>query len=208
MVETQRSQHVLADAVTVIHPKSWASAVLGDGVELQLGRLHEVLGEARDVFACLAAAKLTGPVIWIRHASSVASLTPTGLQDFINPSRIITVACLNRQEVLWSGEQSLRTKGADLVVIDIDDGPDLRESRRLQIAAEETGALGVALIGRTASSSAAQTRWVCNADPSEGGQWLWKRVKDKNGRIGAWRVHWSRGSNASGFIHLAAAAAA
>ena len=176
---------------------------IADRFEMVLGRLHEVAGDAADGFAIALAAQLPGPVIWIGPARSVGSLAPTGLQKFIDPARLLLVAAATRAEILWAAEEALRRPGASCVIFELERGPDLRESRRLQIAAEQGSGLGLALISGQPQASAAQTRWICEA--SEDGSWLWRLVKDKGGKTGAWWVDYRESDDGPGALHLAAA---
>ena len=176
---------------------------IADRFEMVRGRLHEAAGDAADAFATIMAAQLPGPVIWIAPARGVGSLAPTGLQKFIDPARFVLVAGTTRVEILWAAEEALRRPGASCVIFELDGGPDLRESRRLQIAAERGGGLGLALISGQPQASAAQTRWLCEA--SEDGSWLWHLVKDKGGKTGAWRVDYRENEHGPGALHLAAA---
>ena len=175
---------------------------IADRFEMVLGRLHEAAGDAADAFAAIIAAQLPGPVIWIARARGVGSLAPTGLQKFIDPARFVLVAGTTRTELLWAAEEALRRPGASCVIFELDRGPDLRESRRLQIAVEEGGGLGLALISGQSQASAAQTRWFCEA--SDDGSWIWRLVKDKGGRTGAWRVEYRGSDHGPGALHLAA----
>ena len=172
------------------------------------------MGDAADMFVIAAAAETAGPVVWIGRREDALSLAPTGLQDFLDPALITLALCVSRQEILWAAEQSLRLLKNGSVIVELDDGPDLKESRRLQIAAEEGGALGVILIRGRAQTSAAQTRWFCEALAEENAQWVWRLTKNKTGEICAWRVGWRSGpgdgeaDGAPGIILMAAAAAA
>lgn len=188
------------------------------GVVLQTRRVHEVCGMAADTFAVMMAARLDGPLVWIGHEKQVSSLAPTALQDFLDPARMITVACQTRKETLWAAEQALRCGGAPGalvgVIIELNMGPDLTESRRLQLAAEAGRSLGLVLIGKAAQSSAAQTRWHCEALP-DAGKWRWALQKNKSGPVGIWDVSWradaQKGGEAngpSGDVHMVAAPAA
>lgn len=175
-------------------------------VGLARGRVHEVLGEGADIFALAAAAAATGPVLWIGLKRDVESLAPTGLQRFIDPGRLILVSGGDRGELLWAAETALRARSAPGVVLELRDGPDLKESRRLQIAAEESGAIGLILVQGRARTSAAETRWRCDA--VTGGMWDWVCTKSKRGRPGAWRASWRGKTHAPDLVALAAAASA
>ena len=186
--------------------KNHGIVTIADRFEMVLGRLHEAVGGAADTFATALAAQLPGPVIWIGRARSVGSLAPTGLQKFVDPARLLLVTAATRVEILWAAEEALRRPGAFCVIFDLERGPDLRESRRLQIAAEQGGGLGLALISGQPQASAAQTRWFCES--SDDGSWLWRLVKDKGGKTGAWRVEYRESEHGPGALHLAVATSA
>lgn len=186
---------------------------LSEPVRLAKGRVHEAMGDSADMFAVLTASRLSGPIIWIGLAREIGSLAPTALQDFIDPARIILTEGVSRSEVLWAAEQALRATCAQCVVIELSSGPNLRESRRLQIAAEEGGGIGIILIHGRAHTSACETRWQCEASNAGENAWVWSLTKNRKGELGAWRVHWansetSGGAYEAGVIHLAAATAA
>lgn len=195
-------------ALDITSHKKHGDLALGDGICLGKGRAHEVMGDAAEMFAILAASRLSGPVIWIGLSSDVGSLSLTALQGFLDPARVILVTGVSRMEILWAAGQSLRMKGASCVVVELRDGPDLRESRRLQIAAEESGCLGIILIHGRAYTSAAETRWLCEASSAGDASWFWRQTKNKQGQLSAWRVEWIGKENAPDTIHMAAATAA
>jgi len=190
---------------------------LSDTLSLERGRVHEVMGAARDSFAVTLGAKLSGPIVWIGRGRDIGSLTPNALRAFIDPRRIVLTEGTTRKEILWAAEQVLRSKAADLVVIQLALGPDLTESRRLQLAAEQNGAaggiVGLVLIEKRAQSSAAQTRWTCEtltvSEKDCSHHWLWEITKNKSGPVGRWRVRWTGDIyGTSGDVHMVAASAA
>ena len=188
---------------------------LADPIHLTKGRVHEVMGDSADMFAVLTAAKLKGPVIWIGLSRDINSLAPTALQGFIDPARIILTEGISRGEVLWAAEQSLRAACAHCVIIELNHGPSLRESRRLQIAAEEGGGVGLILIHGRVHTSACETRWHCAARHQGPHSWIWSLTKNRKGELGQWAVNWrpsmndnGGGTYEAGVIHLAATTAA
>lgn len=189
----------------------YKNLALANGISLTLGRIHETVGEARDMFAVLAAAGTEGPVFWIGRSSDVRSIAPMGLEQFLDPSRLVLVEGVTRTEVLWAAEQALRSRSAATVVIELGSGPDLLESRRLQIAAEEGGGLGIVLIAGQAQTSAAHSRWVCMPAGRPDALWRWQSIKNKTGSLGAWQLTLDRPdgghADATGVIRLAAAPA-
>jgi len=186
---------------------------LSGPVRLAKGRVHEVSGDSADMFAVLAASKLQGPIIWIGLSRDIGSLAPTALQDFIDPARVILTEGISRSEVLWAAEQALRASCAECVVIELSNGPNLRESRRLQLAAEEGGGIGLILIHGRANTSACETRWQCKASNIGENVWVWSLTKNRKGELGTWQVRWvlpqhSGGAYEAGVIHLVAETAA
>ena len=155
--------------------------------------------------------RLTGPIVWIGRRRDVGTITPTALKSFIDPTRIVLTEGMNRKELLWAAEQVLRSKGAALTIIQLSLGPDLKESRRLQLAAEQGRGLGLILIEKRAQSSAAQTRWICEPmlslnvaanDADLSGQWLWEIIKNKSGPVGRYAVKWIGGTDATHNVHM------
>lgn len=197
-------------------PRTKDALRLCDGAALQHGRVHEIMGNASDAFACMIGGLTNGPVIWIGRRHDVTSLSPIALANFFDPARLILTEGSSRDELLWAGEQAMRAKGGGLVICQTDVGPDLKESRRLQLAAEQGGAIGLVLVARAAQSSAAQTRWRCEATVACNNpyhdEWVFSLIKNKNGQTGEWRASWRadelRGEDAQGALHMAAVAAA
>ena len=141
------------------------------------GRAHEVCGAAADAFAAFQAGLRGGPLIWIlpppRSGWPAAGLErpdPYGLARFLDPGRLILVETRADEQVFWAMEEALRSAAAPCVIARTPArGPlaaaDLTRGRRLQLAAEASGALGLLLLGGAAEesaaprSSAAETRW-------------------------------------------------
>ncbi len=187
--------------------------ILGNQVRLASGRVHEVTGCSADAFIASVISQMSGKVVWIGRAKEIYSLCPQALQTFFCPSRLLTIEAISRQEILWAAEQALRSKGIGCVVVEISQGPNLKESRRLQLSAEQGKTLGLIKIGKTAQSSAAQTRWLCT--PLEATSlaandhiWQWEMIKNKNGQTGRWQVEWRQNANDTCDVHMVSAATA
>lgn len=180
------------------------------GVSLARGRIHEITGLSVDGFAASVISQTHGPLIWVGRKRDVYSVCPLAAQSYFNPARLVTTECTTRKEILWAGEQALRSKGANCVVMQLCQGPNLRESRRLQLAAEEGQTLGLILIEKTAQSSACETRWQCNPIASEhvanDTMWEWALIKNKSGIPGVWRVSWKEDAHATGHVVVVPAA--
>lgn len=185
---------------------------LSDELCLEPGWMHEVTGKAGESLALAIAARLSGPIVWIGRRRDVATLAPTTLRRFIDPSRIVLTECTNRKETLWAAEQVLSSKGAPLTIIQLAMGPNLKESRRLQLACEQGGGMGLILIERAAQSSAARTRWACHPIPANDALstpcWQWEMTKNKMGTLGRWSVRWEGGDGTTHNVHISACSAA
>jgi protein ImuA len=143
---------------------------------LALGAVHEVYGGGADLihgaaaagFAAGILARTIGPVIWVvSHKDLFApALATVGL----DPDRVIYVEAGDSQTVLLAIEEALRHVGLAGVVGEVSGKVGLSASRRLQSAAEGSGALGLLLrrprrLGQddTDDPTAARTRWRVTA---------------------------------------------
>ena len=146
------------------------------------------MGPSSAALALALASQTQGKILWIGEPRHARALRAQSCEAFARADRFILIQTASRAETLWAGEEALRCKGAELVVLQVALGPDLFESRRLQIAAQVGGTLGIILIGQRAQSSAAQSRWACHPSPQEGTDWVWHSTKNRRGCSGAWRV--------------------
>ena len=201
-----------------LHPLRAAGALplaqnvlaVGGRVALRKGRIHEVMGPGADLFAAIAAAEQEQNTLWIGLHRDLTSLCPTGLQAYLNVEYLILVEAVSRGELLWAADQALRAEGGFCVILEMADMLSLKESRRLQLAAEQGGGLGLILLRGGASTSAAQTRWDCTPVHADQPAWDWTCIKGKNGEAGTWHVTHARqdegGQNAKDTLHMAPAA--
>ncbi len=149
------------------------------GCGLALGALHEVAGggdgathgAAAALFAAGIAARTNGKVLW---CVTQADLFAPGLaQAGLRPSRVIYVEAGDETSVLACFEEGLRHGGLGTVVAEVS-RLSMTASRRLRLAAESSGTLGLAVRRwqRQAEATdfgqptAAATRWRVSALPS------------------------------------------
>ena len=147
---------------------------------LRLGAVHEVqaagpdteTGAAPALFAAGALARRPGPVLWISRDDGVGGVFAHGLaQAGLDPRRVVFVDA--GRAALPVMEDALRHPGLAGVVCELEGKLGLTASRRLQLAAEGSEALGF-LLRRSrrfddpvlAQPSAAVTRWRIGAAPS------------------------------------------
>lgn len=159
---------------------------------LRRGRVHEVYGPGAIGFAAMAAA---GASLWIRESWQDDTLTPQGLLPFLDPARLLLAHAKDQTDALVVAEEALKDGVLPFVVVEISRPLNLREGRRLQLAAREGGTTGLCLIPEGMGSNAAETRWHVMPvfDPQSGDStlMLWDIKKNKSGTCGAWNVRWN-----------------
>jgi hypothetical protein len=120
------------------------------GGGLARGALHEIAGggngtidgAAAGLFAAGIAARTKGKVLWAITRPDL--FAPALAQVDLAPDRVIYVEAGNDKTVLACIEEGLRHGGLGAVVGDIA-RLDMTALRRLQLCAEETGTIGIAL---------------------------------------------------------------
>jgi protein ImuA len=149
------------------------------GGGLALGALHEIAGggngaidgAAAALFAAGIAARTKGKILWVITRPDL--FAPALAQAGLAPDRVIYVEAGNDKTVLACVEEGLRHGGLGAVVGEVA-RLDMTASRRLQLCAEETGTIGIALRRwrrQTEASdfglpTASMTRWRISLMPS------------------------------------------
>ncbi|ARM88184.1 inducible mutagenesis protein ImuA [Rhizobium sp. CIAT894] len=149
------------------------------GGGLMLGALHEIAGggngavdgAAAALFAAGVAARTKGKVLWVITRPDL--FAPALAQAGLAPDRVIYVEAGNDKTVLACIEEGLRHGGLGAVVGEVA-RLDMTASRRLQLCAEGSGTIGIALRRwrrQTEASdfgqpTAAATRWRVSVMPS------------------------------------------
>lgn len=161
---------------------------------LRAGRVHEVCGPASTGFAAIAAAVAGAPVLWVQEAWLADMLTPAGLMPFVEPASLLLARTQNQTDTLAVAEEALKDGSLPLVVLEMTRPLNLREGRRLQLAAGAGGATGLCLIPEGMGSNAAETRWraapIFDAARGDSTLMRWEIIKNKSGTVGAWNVCW------------------
>ncbi len=144
------------------------AALPGGG--LASGAVHEVTGSAAGGFASVLAGRTDGPVLWCVMARSGADLYGPGLAAFgLDTDRLVIARCTTAEDMLWAMEEGLRDPGLAAVVGEPDRAVALTASRRLQLAAETGGGIGLVLrrgAGKgDLSPSAVFSRWRADSAP-------------------------------------------
>ncbi|MBR0648224.1 hypothetical protein GXW78_00990 [Roseomonas terrae] len=165
--------------------------------------LHEVLAAepgAAGGFAAMVLARAGGTVLWIAPEPDA---WPPGLARFgLTPDRLVLVKAPREQDALWAMEETLRCPAVGAALL-VTGELDLTAARRLQLAAEAGGVLGLLLRPDAdgAAPTAALTRWRIGAAPSESPSrhelgdpaWSLDLLRCRGGRGGTWRATWHEG---------------
>jgi protein ImuA len=182
------------------------------GGGLACGALHEAMGAGPDTEHAAAAtllvagmlARLPGPVLWVLRQ---ADLFAPGLAGVgLHPDRVIFAEA--GKDVLPAMEEGLRHGGLAAVVGEVVGRLTLAASRRLQLAAEQTGILAVVLRRSQGfddpaliEPTAATTRWRVASLPSPPvlphapatpglgrARWRLELLRCRGGEPGSWTV--------------------
>lgn len=173
-----------------------------------VGAVHEMLHTGDEAFSAtcgfLAAvlSKLAGnngACLWVGGA---VNIFPPALAAFgIAPERMIFVTPKKDKELLWIMEEALKCEGLTAVVGQITN-IDLKASRRLQLAVEQSRVTGFIIRNDTGRLSpiACVARWkitplASNSElPGVGfARWKAQLQKVRNGKPGTWDVEWNAG---------------
>lgn len=146
---------------------------------LKLGALHEVAGggngalhgAAAALFTAGILARTSGKILWCMKQKDL--FAPGLAQAGLTPDRVIYVEAGDEKALLACMEEGLRHGGVTGVVGEIGK-LSMVSSRRLQLAAESTGAIAIAIrrwwrmadAAGFGQPTAARTRWRVTALPS------------------------------------------
>lgn len=140
-----------------------------------------------------------GACLWIGLSANVY---PIALKSFgIEPDRIIFVRLSKDKDVLWVMEEALKCAGLAAVVGELS-AIDFKQSRRLQLAVEQSKVTGFILRNKSdkLGSTACAARWQIKPLLSEAidglpglgyPRWGIELLRVRNGRPGNWVVEWA-----------------
>ena len=175
------------------------------GSALPLGAVHEFTSQGYEEAAATIAFSLavlsnlprSGTIVWV--ARDHVQYAPGFAAFGIDPQRIIFARPQKDAEALWVMEEALRCKGIAAVAGECALA-DLTATRRLQLAAEDSGVTGLLLrpFCRQPGSSSCVTRWQVKPAPSLPGglpglglpRWQVELLKARGGKPGSWTMEW------------------
>ena len=167
---------------------------------LPAGCIHEVKGASLAsalAFSAILSMRIAGAQGNIVYISPDRSLHPLGLLPYgMRLDRLLFVSVRRSQDLAWAVMEALRCPQVSAVMTVLN-GVDLTDSRRLQLAAESSGATGF-LLGHTTSApiSAPITRWKVSSHVGKRGQrfdepaWTLDLLYCRGGRPGSWTIEW------------------
>ncbi|MDB5316082.1 MAG: hypothetical protein JWO24_1926 [Rhodospirillales bacterium] len=161
--------------------------------------LHEITGPdigAVTAFAALILARTENTVLWIGPEPNA---WPPGLARFgLRPEHLVFVHAGSAQDGLWAMEESLRCPGIGGALLELRE-IDLTAARRLQLAAESGGPIGLLLRGdaETGQASPALTRWRVSPIAGTGAAhdlgdpgWRLELLRCRGGKPQSWETRW------------------
>jgi len=140
-----------------------------------------------------------GACLWI---SLSGNMYPVALKSFeIEPDRMIFIQVNKDKEVLWVMEEALKCHGLIAVIGELSE-LDFKQSRRLQLAVEQSGVTGFILRNRSnkMGATACAARWQIKplaSEPIDGlpglgfPRWQVELLRVRNGKPGNWVIEWS-----------------
>ena len=175
-----------------------------------MGTVHElVCGNTEQATACggfvtgLLSVLMQngGACLWIGLSGN---LFPMAFSAFdVEPDRVIFITLSKDKEVLWVMEEALKCAGLAAVVGELR-GIDFKQSRRLQLAVEQSHVTGFVLRNESdkMGNTACAARWKIKPLPGEPvdglpglgfPRWQVELLRVRNGRPGSLIVDWSDG---------------
>ena len=161
--------------------------------------LHEITGPdlgSTTAFAALILGRTQNTVLWIGPDPDA---WPPGLARFgLRPENLVFVHAGTAQDGLWAMEESLRCPAIGGALLELRE-IDLTAARRLQLAAESGGPIGLLLRAgaEAGQASPALTRWRVSPIPGTGAPhdlgdpgWRLELLRCRGGRPGTWETRW------------------
>ncbi|MGK7864726.1 ImuA family protein [Falsiroseomonas sp. E2-1-a4] len=193
-----------------MEPVPVAAGIPLPGGGLARAAMHEVAAispGAAAAFCAVLLARSGGTVLWIASGGSEGlQAWPPGLARCgLSPANLVLVRAERWADALWAMEEALRCPAVTGALLAAEDAArlDLTATRRLQLAAETGGALGLVLRpdAPNPDPSAAASHWRVGPLPSGGGhgledpRWQLELLRARGGRPGGpWAVTWRAAS--------------
>jgi protein ImuA len=175
---------------------------LGAVHELVCGNTEQATASGGFITGLLSVLMQNGGVcVWIGLSGN---LYPSALKAFgVDPDKVIFIDLLKDKDVLWAMEESLKCAGLAAVIGELRE-IDFKQSRRLQLAVEQSRVTGFILrnFSNKIGSTACVARWKIKPLPSEQPdglpglgfpRWQVELLRVRNGQPGSWIIEWRDG---------------
>ncbi|MDR3696250.1 Error-prone repair protein ImuA [Mucilaginibacter sp.] len=175
---------------------------LGAVHELVCGNTEQATASGGFITGLLSVLMQNGGVcVWIGLSGN---LFPSALKAFgVEPDKVIFINLLKDKDVLWAMEESLKCAGLAAVIGELRE-IDFKQSRRLQLAVEQSRVTGFILRNHSnkIGSTACVARWKIKPLPSEQPdglpglgfpRWQVELLRVRNGQPGSWIIEWCDG---------------
>ena len=163
--------------------------------------LEEMTSSSGFIAGIVSSLMKTGaPSVWISNSKNIF---PPALKQFgIDAHKIIFIHLQNSKQILWTLEEALKCNALSTVVAEINE-ISFTESRRLQLAVEQTNVTGFLIRNHPKNlATACVTRWKVKSLPTEKHSalpgirfpnWNVELLKVRNGKPGSWQMQWRKG---------------
>lgn len=153
--------------------------------------IHELLSEKENArgffpasFLARQAAAQRGAIVW---CETVPNLYPPALAASDFPlDRLFLVRATSEKDLIWAAGEALRCKGVAATIANLGKLSRI-QARRLQLAAEEGGGVGIFMRPKKlATEYAAATRWLVRPARGDGAvqRWSLQLLHGHGGRVG------------------------
>ena len=121
------------------------------GLFLKRGRIHQVAGPSRLIFALIIARNIKNYITWIREKECSNSLYPDGLTSWVDINKFILVDSITSQESTWVMEEFLKSGVSELLVCELHKPIQYSSLRRIilsfkNVAEEKDSTLPIILL--------------------------------------------------------------
>ena len=160
---------------------------------LKYGRVHAFRGDAALGLLVALAARTSGPLLWCCRSDVEESPYMEGARQFgLAPERVLLARCDNTARLLASVETALASRALPTTIGLLDEGCDRLAGRRLQLAAEKGGGLGLLSVAGRGAVGWSETAWEVRSLPTEGAAPRWRvgLIRSRRSVTRSWNMAW------------------
>lgn len=160
---------------------------------LKHGRVHAFRGSAALGLLVALAARTSGPLLWCCRSDAEESLYMEGARQFgLAPERVMLAHCDTAARLLASVETALASGAVATTIAVLDEGCDRLAGRRLQLAAEKGGGIGLLSVAGRGALGWTETAWDVRSLPTGGSapRWQVSLIRSRRSVTRAWNMEW------------------